>query len=39
MDQDYIDQMNSIVKNKVVFSRGVGETDFYKVLFGPDDVK
>ena len=39
VDQDYIDQMNSIVKNKVVFSRGVGETDFYKVLFGPDDVK
>lgn len=36
-DEDYIDEINSIVKNKRTFSKSVLSTDFYGVLFGEDD--
>lgn len=33
---DYVESINAIVKNKLVFSDAVVDTDYYAELFGPD---
>ena len=37
-DEDYIETINTIVSNKIAFSKKVVATDYYGVLFGEDDV-
>ena len=37
-DEAYVEQINAIVKNKILFSDEVINTDYYAKLFGADDT-
>ncbi len=38
VDDEYIDQIKTMVSNKVSFSKQVVQTDYYRILFGEDTI-
>ncbi len=38
VDDDYIDQIKTMVSNKVSFSKQVVQNDYYRILFGEDNI-